>query len=189
MEAQHLGVVHLVDVIARQHDDVSWCLTLDGIQVLIDGVSGPEIPVLTHAFLGRQDLDELTELLGDDAPPHPHVAAQREGFVLGGDEDSAQPGVDAVAEREVDDAVGPAEVNRRFGSIPGQWIQAFSCAASQQDDEDIVEFHDTVPAPLRMGTQPRRLEPSRRGGDLSTPVAAAPPPFSRNPRFSGPFVV
>src|SRR5262245_59099506 len=63
-----------------------------------------------------------------------------------GNEDSAKAGIDAVTEREVDDAVGPAEVHGGFGSILCQGMQALSCASSQQDNENIVEFHDAVPA-------------------------------------------
>ncbi len=40
VEAQHLRVIHLVDVIARQHHDVARRLAHDGIQVLEDGVRG-----------------------------------------------------------------------------------------------------------------------------------------------------
>ena len=101
---------------------MSRVLALEGVQVLVHGVGGAEVPVLADPLLRGQDLDELAELLGDDAPPHAHVAAQRERLVLGSDEDSPQPGVDAVAEGEVDDAVRTAEVDRRFGSIPGQGI-------------------------------------------------------------------
>ena len=122
VEPQHLRVVHLVHVVAGEDDDVSRVLALEGVQVLVHGVGSAEVPVFTDSLLRRQDLDELAELLGDDTPPHAHVAAQRERFVLSSDEDSPQPRVDAVAEGEVDDAVRTTEVDRRLGSIPGQGI-------------------------------------------------------------------
>ena len=122
VEPQHLRVVHLVHVIAGEHDDVSRDLALDGVQVLVHGVGSAEIPVLADSLLRRQDLDELAELLGDDTPPHADVAVERERFVLRRDEDAPQPGVDAVAEGEVDDAVRPTEVDRRFRAILGQGI-------------------------------------------------------------------
>ena len=51
MEAQHLGVVHLVDVVAREHDQVPRVLAQDGVEVLIDRVGRAEVPVLADALL------------------------------------------------------------------------------------------------------------------------------------------
>src|SRR5262245_28164220 len=98
MEAQHLRIVHLVHVIARQHDDVARRLTVDGVEVLEHGIGRAEIPVLSDPLLRWQDLDELAELLGDDVPSHPDVAVEREGFVLRRDEDATETRVDAVAQ-------------------------------------------------------------------------------------------
>ena len=81
VEPQHLRVVHLVDVIARQHDQVARVLAQDRIEVLVDGVGGPLIPVLADALLRAEDLDELAELVGDDAPAHADVAAERQRLV------------------------------------------------------------------------------------------------------------
>ena len=69
VEAQHAGVVHLVDVIAREHDDVLRVLARDRVEVLVDGVGGAEIPVLADTLLRRQDLDEFAELLGEHFHP------------------------------------------------------------------------------------------------------------------------
>jgi hypothetical protein len=95
--------------------------------------------VLADPLLGRQDLDELAELLRDDVPSHPDVPVQRQRFVLRGDEDAPQPGVDAVAEREVDDPVGTAEVDRRLGAIFGERIEALAGAAGEHDDDGVFE--------------------------------------------------
>ena len=76
MEPEHARVVHLVHVIARQHDHVLRALAHDRVQVLIDRVGGPLVPVLADALLRREDLDELAELFRDDVPSHPDVAVQ-----------------------------------------------------------------------------------------------------------------
>ena len=67
MEPQHLLVVHLVDVIAGEHDDVARVLADDRVEVLVHRVGGALVPVLADALLRRQDLDELAELLRHDA--------------------------------------------------------------------------------------------------------------------------
>ena len=51
------------------------------------------------------------------------------------------PGVDAVAECEVDDSVRPAEVNRRFGALLRQRVEPLAGSASEKDNQDIVEVH------------------------------------------------
>ena len=96
---------------------VARVLALDGVEVLVDRVGGALVPVLADPLLRRQDLDELAELLRDDAPAHADVAVQRLRLVLRGDEDAPQARVDAVAQGEVDDAVGPAEVDGRLGAV------------------------------------------------------------------------
>jgi hypothetical protein len=94
--------------------------------------------VLADPLLGRQQLDELAQLLGHEVPGHPDVSVQRQGFVLGGDENAPEPGVDAVAEREVDDPVGTAEIHGRFGALRRQRVQAFTRTSGEQDYEDVV---------------------------------------------------
>ena len=59
VELQHLAVIHLVDVIAGQDDDVARVFALDRVHVLVDGVGGALVPVLADALLWRDDLDEL----------------------------------------------------------------------------------------------------------------------------------
>ena len=75
VEAQHPRVVHLVDVIAGEHDQVPRPFALDGVEVLVDRVRRALVPVLADALLRVQDLDELAELVGDDAPAEAQVAA------------------------------------------------------------------------------------------------------------------
>ena len=149
MEAEHLLVIHLVDVVAREHDDVARVLADDRIQVLVDGVGGALIPVLADALLRRQDLDELAELLRHHGPALADVAVERERLVLGRDEDVAQSRVDAVAQDEVDDAVGAAEIHRRLGAIPRERGEPFAGAACQHDYEDVIAQHavsETIPS-------------------------------------------
>ena len=114
-------------------------LALDGVEVLIHRVGRAKVPVVAHALLRGQDLDELAQLFRDHAPGLSDVAVEREGFVLRRDEDPPQAGVDAVAEGEIDDAVGPAEVDRWFGPLLRQRIEPFTNSAGQHDDEGVFQ--------------------------------------------------
>jgi hypothetical protein len=120
----------------------------DGVEVLVDGVRGAEIPVLPHPLLRRQHVHELAQLRVDDAPAHAHVAVEALGLVLGGDEDLAEAGVHAVGEREVDDAVGPAEADGRLGAVLGEGVQALPRASGQEDGGHVAQeedVHETSP--------------------------------------------
>ena len=50
-----------------------------------------------------------------------------------------RPGVDAVAEREIDDAVGAAEEDRRLGALFRQGVETFTGAAREHDGDGVVE--------------------------------------------------
>ena len=141
VEAEHLLVVHLVDVVAGQDDDVARFLAHDGVEVLVDGVGRALVPLLADPLLRRQDLDELVELLGHDAPAPPDVAVEGERLVLGGDEDAAEAGVDAVAEDEVDDPVGTAEIDRRLGAISREGRETLADTPGEHDDQDLFGLH------------------------------------------------
>ena len=128
----HQGVVHLVDVVAGEDEDVLGLFGADGVDVLEDGVGGALVPGLGDALHGGEDLDELAELGGDDRPPAlADVAVERERLVLGEDVDVAQVGVDAVRQRDVDDAVLPGEGDGGLGAIACEGKQALARAASQ----------------------------------------------------------
>ena len=78
VKAQHSRVIHFVDVIARQNDEVARALAHDRVKVLVHGVRRTLVPLLADAFLRRQDLDELAELFGYDAPFHSDVSIEGE---------------------------------------------------------------------------------------------------------------
>jgi len=72
--------------------------------------------------MGGENLNELAEFAGDErAPAFADVAIERERLVLREDVDAAQAGVDAVGERDVDDAILAAEGNCRLGAVASEW--------------------------------------------------------------------
>ena len=71
----------------------------------------------------------------DVAPAFANVAVERQRLVLRQDVDLAQVGVDAVGQRDVDDAIDAAEGDGRLGAVASQRVQALSRAASQQDSQ------------------------------------------------------
>ena len=134
-----LHVVHLVDVVAGQDDDVGGPLFLDGVDVLVDGVGGALVPMLVDPLLRRHDVDELAQLAGEVAlPADVDVPVEAAGLVLGEDQRLADVAVEAIGEREVDDAIDAAEGHGRLGAVAGQRFQPRPLAAGQNHRENFL---------------------------------------------------
>src|SRR5262249_42643859 len=56
------------------------------------------------------------------------MAVQREGFLLGQNENTPQIGVDAVGGGDVDDSINPAAGDGRLGAVAGPRVEAFARA-------------------------------------------------------------
>ena len=127
-----LRIVHLVDVVAGQHQQVLGVVRHQDVEVLVDGVGRAAVPpVLIHALLRGQQVDELVELVAQERPAALQVAQQAVRFVLREHADAPHPGVQAVGQREIDDAELAAEVHGRLGAPVGQMRQARPAAAGE----------------------------------------------------------
>src|SRR5262249_11247310 len=92
----HVAVVHLVDVVAGEDEDVLRVGLLDAVDVLVDGVGGALVPVLVDALLRRQDLDVLVHLARQAGPAGADRAVEAAGLVLGPGPDAGPGAVGAV---------------------------------------------------------------------------------------------
>ena len=69
MVLHHQRIIHFVDMVARQNDDVLGFAGADEVQVLKDGVGGfPVLMLLTHALLRRKQIDHFIELRAQETP-------------------------------------------------------------------------------------------------------------------------
>ncbi|MNQ60437.1 hypothetical protein D3C85_747160 [compost metagenome] len=137
---QHGGVVHLVDVIPRQHHYVFGAVVANDVDVLVDGIGGAAIPVhLVHPLLGRQQIDELVHLIAQEGPARLQVAQQAVGLVLGDHTHPANAGVDAVGEHEIDDAELAAEMDGGLGAIVGQLLQATTTSPCEHQGHTLIQ--------------------------------------------------
>ncbi len=164
------GVVHLVDVVAGEDEDVAGLFGADGVDVLVDGVGGALVPGLGDALHGWEDLDELAEFVGDDgAPAFADVAVEGERLVLGEDVDVTQVGVDAVGEGDVDDAVLAGKGNGRLGAIAGQREKPFAGTTGEQNTKRISHLPVTSRL-VRQDLIPCRMHKARRVSEEETRV-------------------
>jgi hypothetical protein len=90
MLLEHFLVVHLVDVVAREDDYILRAVTLNNVDVLIDGVRRAEIPHgLGDALRGGQHVEALIAFGAKEVPAALHVADEAVRLVLRRDGDTA----------------------------------------------------------------------------------------------------
>ncbi len=83
MELNHLHIIHLVNVIAREDQGIAGHVLLEGIDVLEDCIGRALIPAIPDALLCRDVIDELSHGIGKEREPALlDVAVQGVGFVL-----------------------------------------------------------------------------------------------------------
>ena len=116
MLLKHFLVIHLVDVVAGQNDDVAGVLAANRINILVNSVGGSEVPIGRDPHLRREDFDEFSEAQ-QLRPPLASVPVERKRFVLRQNKDAAEIAIDAVGKRYVDNPVDAAERHSRLGAI------------------------------------------------------------------------
>ena len=170
---EHDLVVHLVDMVAGQHDDVVDAVVLEDVDVLVDRVGGAFVPLrLRDALARRQDVEALVALGPEEVPAALQVADQAVRLVLGGDADAADAGVERVGEREVDDPGLAAEIDRGLGAAVGQLPQPRAAAAGEHEGERVAA------EPARHRRLRHRFPPRINGASVreaGTPCQAAAP--------------
>ena len=129
---EHHLVVHLVDVVAGEHDDVVGAVAADDVDVLEDRVGGAGVPlVLRRALARRQDIEALVAFRPEEGPAALKVADEAVGLVLGGDRDAPDAGVKGIGQGEIDDARLAAEEHGGLGALVGQLHQPAAATAGQ----------------------------------------------------------
>ena len=130
---KHPAVIHLVDVVAGENDHVLRLFTANRVDVLVNGVRRAHIPVGARPLHRRHQLKELPKLLRHNPrPPFANVPVQRQRLVLRQDVNLAQSRVDAIGQRDIDDAVMPAKRYGRLGPVASEWEQPLACPAGKQ---------------------------------------------------------
>ena len=129
---QHLFVVHLVDMVARQDDHVLRRVALDDVDVLIDRVGRAEIPHgLGNALRGRQDVEALVALRTEEVPAPLQMPDQAVRLILRGDRDATNARVERVRQSEIDDSRFAAEIDGGLGAPVGQFHQPAAAPARE----------------------------------------------------------
>ncbi len=138
MRVEHLAVVHLVQLVARQDQHLAAAMAVEVARALAHGVGGALEPLgAVLGLLGREHRDEgraeHVELVR-----HRQVLVEALGVVLRQHEDAPQVRVDAVADRDVDQPVLAADRHGRLRALVREREQARPAAAPEDDGEALV---------------------------------------------------
>ena len=111
MELEHRIIVHFINVIARQYQQIIRTVGVNEINILGNGIcsSAIDIEAFIGFFAGRQH--EHATVLGIKTPASARcdVAVKKHGLILRQDTNYVDPAVRTVTEREIHDAVLAAE--------------------------------------------------------------------------------
>ena len=133
MPLEHGLVVHFVNMIGGQDQDMLGGFGKNALRILKDRVGGALVPAFAHLLHGGNDLDIFVQFRRQNAPAVAHVTNQIERFVLREDKNTAHIGVDAVGKSEVDNAIRAAERDGGLSHIARQGIEPFARAAGEQN--------------------------------------------------------
>ena len=144
----HLVVVHAVQVIAGENQVVVGVMAREVAGGLPDGIGRALIPVgIVGRLLGGQDLDEaLAEQV--HAVGLVDVPVQRRRVELRQDEDAADIGVQAVADRDVDQPVLAGDRHRGLRSELCEREEPGSLAPAENDRQDFVVHEHRWESPM-----------------------------------------
>jgi hypothetical protein len=135
MLVEHVAVIHAVELIAAEDDEVFKTAVEEIGEVLADGIGSALIPARVRGRLLRGEdfheaARELIELVG-----RLNVAMQRDAVELREHVDAAQAGVDTVRNRDIDDAIFSAERHCGFAAVFGEWVEPSPGSAAHDDCE------------------------------------------------------
>ena len=116
----HRVIVHLVNVISSQNHKILGAFLFDGINVLVDRIGCPLIPILIDPLLRRYDIDKLIELSAKEVSPSKvDVAVEAHGFILRQYKHLPKATIETIRKDKIDDSVVATERNCRFCPISG----------------------------------------------------------------------
>ena len=158
---EHVAKIHAVKLIAREDDVIIVRILEEIAQVLPHGIGRALVPARVRGRLLRgEDLDEgARELI--EIVRRIDVLVQRGGIELREHVDAAQPGIDAIGDRDIDEAIFARERHGRFRALLGQRKEAGARAAAHDDGQRIIGDGGRIPKAHSEGRSKLREAASR----------------------------
>ena len=170
---EHIGVIHPVDVVARQDHEELRPGGAQDVEILVNRIGRAAVPGrLVEPLLRRQQIEKFVHLGAQKRPAHLQMPQQAVRFVLGEDSDATDVRIEAIRQRKIYDAELAAEKHGGLGAAVRQLFEAAAAAARQHQRERTPRQpfldprrgqHGGVPPTTRLTQSGRRGEPIRKG--------------------------
>ena len=135
MLVEQRAKIHPVKLIAAQDDVIIERPLQEVAHILADRIGRALIPLRTlRCLLRREDVHKAARKIVE-LVARLDMAVQRHAIELRQHIDRTKPGVQAVADRDIDDPVFAAQRHRGFRSVLRQWKQTRARAAAHDDGE------------------------------------------------------
>ena len=130
---EHLGVVHLVDVVAGENKNIFGRVAVDEVDVLIYGVCGVLVPLgALYLLIGGENMHAAVLSVEIPRLTVADIVVELKRLILREHADGVYAGVDAVRQRKVDDPVLAAVRHGGLGDPPRQRVQAAALPSGKQ---------------------------------------------------------
>ena len=137
MEIEHLLHVHLVNVVAAEHEHVVGVFIGDDVEGLIDGVGGAFEPFAASTLLRGHGFDVLIEHRGQTPTPC-DVAVERVAHVLREHLDFEHAGIDQIRQHKIDQPIAASDRHGRFGAVRRERPEASPLATRQHERQKVL---------------------------------------------------
>ncbi len=132
--AQQSGIIHFIDMVAAEDENIIGPVRIDKIHVLIDGVGRALVPRTAVPLLDvwGQDMHPAIGAVQVPRLSVSDIAVELQRTVLGEHAHGVDARVDAVGQGKIDDAEFASEGDGGLGHMAGKHVEAASLTARQQ---------------------------------------------------------
>jgi len=124
VKGQEVSIVQVIHMVAPENEDRAGIETVQGREILVEGIGGAPIPMGVDLQLGWERADIFAQGGTEERPALSEMVLQGRGLILREDEDLPEMRVEAVTQRKVDEAVAASEPDRGFGALGGERPQS-----------------------------------------------------------------
>jgi hypothetical protein len=104
-------------MVPGENHNVPGAFSFNKIEILANGISRTFVPIASHALLGGHYPQVMTQIQREDVPSLFQMVYKRLGFILGKHQDLIGLGIDAVAQRNVEQSINASKGSCGFGTI------------------------------------------------------------------------
>jgi hypothetical protein len=126
-------------MVSGEYQNIVRIVYFNDMKILVDRIGRTHVPELAQTLLRGKQFDEFVQFGRKDIPCQTYMPLQRSGFILCQYIHPAKPGIHAIADGKIDDAVYPTERNRGLRAVFGQRPQPFTLTAGHNECQHILE--------------------------------------------------